>query len=157
MVSEKFKRDLEKGLQFEERVLEKLTSEGWGIIKNPDVKWMDFILVSDWAECKFDVSAHKWWNAYIEYSAYGKPSWIFKEEKLNLKWWIHSTDENEFYLFHWKEFRRFIADRISDCEANTSLTSKGFRLTTGWDWKMTKGLLVPLAELEKQAYKTYVL
>lgn len=162
MVNKKFKEDLQRGLEFESLVIDKLTSEGWGVIKNPDVKWMDLILVEKWCEIKADhYNYHKWktenMNAYIEFEAYGKPSWIFKEEKINLTYWIHSVHPESFMVFLWKPFRRWIISKIEDCEKNVSLTSKGFRIVTGWDWNMTKGLLVPIHELEKQAYMKYEL
>jgi len=158
----KFQKDLERWLEFEEKVLSKLTAEGWGIIKNPDVKGMDFILTENGVEVKADhYNFHKWktdnMNAYIEYEAYDKPSWIFKQEELNLTWWIHSVHPESFMVFPWKIFRRWVADRIEDCQNNTSWTSKWFRITVWWDGNRTKGLLVPIAELEKQAKYTYTL
>lgn len=154
--TEKWQEDLRKWLEFEEIVIDTLNKSGdMKVIKNPEIKWMDLIIIENWIEIKKDFWAPTTWNAYIEYEAYWKPSWIFKYESLNLKYWIHSTSENDFMMFEWKRFRRWIAEKIEDCEKNSSNTSKWFRLVKWGDYKLTKGLLVPLHEMEKQCLKRY--
>ncbi len=155
----KFKEDLARWLEFEEVVLDKL-NEDWdfNLVKNPDVKWMDLLIVENWIEVKADhYNYHKWkttnQNAYIEYEAYWKQSGIFKEEKACLKYWVHSLSPDEFYLLDWWTFKRWVADKIRRCE--WWKIYQWCKIVTWGDGNKTKGLLVPVELLEKQAIKIY--
>ncbi len=159
MVSNKFKEDLARWMAFEQVVLDMLNGNWYSLIRNPNEKGIDLLEISWWFEVKADhYNFHKNienGNAYIEYSAYDKPSWIFKDEDYPLKKWIHSLSPNECIILDWASFRKRIKERIEDCERNTSLTSKWFRLVSWWDGKRTKGLLVPAEKLREQAERIF--
>lgn len=159
MVSNKFKEDLARGMAFEEVVLSTLNNAWYSLIKNPNEKWIDLLEISGWYEVKADhYNFHKnivWGNAYIEYNAYWKASWIFKDEDYPLKKWIHSLSPTEIIILNGATFRTWIADRIADCEKNTSRTSKWFRLVSGWDGKRTNWILVPSEKLREQAERIF--
>jgi len=153
-----FKEDLAKWMAFEEEVINMLNKEGkMNVIKNPCEKCMDLIIIEKGIEVKKDFGAEKTWNAYIEYESYWQPSGIFKDELISLSYWVHSICPNSFHIMDWKRFRRWVAEKIEECKSNKSLTSKGFRLVSWWDWKRTKWLLVPIKYLDEQAIKKYYL
>jgi len=158
-MNEKFKADLARWMAFEEVVLSTLNASWYNLIKNPNEKGIDLLEISGWYEVKADhYNFHKNiedGNAYIEFEAYWKPSWIFKNEDYNLSKWIHSLSPTEIIMLDGRKFRRWIAEHIELCERNKSLTSKWFRIVNWWDWKRTKGLLVPAKELRKQAEKIF--
>ena len=155
----KFEDDLKRGMDFEQQVLNVLNKDSVKYIKNPDEKWIDLLEISGGVEVKADhYNFHKNiknGNAYIEFESYWKPSGIFKEEAYDLKRWIHSVSPESFFILHWKKFRKWIREKIEACNANSSNTSKGFRTVNWGDGNRTKGLLVPVAELEKQAFSYY--
>lgn len=153
----KFQRDLESGMELEVKVLSTLNENWFNLIKNPDKKGMDLLILENWIEVKRDEAAMKTWNAYIEYECNWVASWIFKKEAINLKYWAHSLETWTFLLFDWKTFRKFVKDKIADCNANKSKTSKWFRIVSGWDWNRTKGLLVPVHEMAKLALDKYII
>lgn len=159
MVSEKFKEDLNRWMDFEEVVLKTLNDNWYCLIKNPNEKWIDLLEISGGYEVKADhYNFHKNiknGNAYIEYCAYDKPSGIFKDEDYSLKKWVHSLSPTEIIILDGWKFRAWIEEKISLCEQNSSKTSKGFRIVSGWDGKRTKGLLVPSDVLREQAERIF--
>lgn len=153
-----FIEDLAKGEKMEEKAIDILNNNWINVIKNPDKKWMDLLLLENWIEIKFDEYAIYSWNFYIEFECNSKPSWIFKEEKINLKYWGHS-DGKELFLLEGKSFRRWVAERIEEArEKNTSLSSDWFMVVEKWwnGWR-TKWLVLKVELLKKQAYKKYIL
>lgn len=153
-----FKEDLAKWEEMEKQVIDILNNDWYLILKNPDTKGIDLLVIEKWIEVKFDVSSYKYWNFYIEFECYWKPSGIFKNEwKIKLKYWAHS-DWEILILLEWKKLHSFITEKISECRKNKSLSSKGFRIVENWgDGGRSKGLLVPKEDLKKQAKKIYIL
>lgn len=150
-----FTEDLKKGEEMEETVISILNLNWFNLMKNPDKKWIDLLIIEEWIEVKLDWYAEFSWNFYIEFECNGKPSWILKDEKVKLKYWVHS-DSKKLYILKWDEFKSWVELKISDCRANKSLTSKWFRLIESWgNWWRSKGLLVPVSEMEKQAEIIY--
>ena len=150
-----FKNDLKKGKEWEDRVLEVLTENWIYAIKNPSEKEMDILFPQIWAEIKTDEYAQFSWNFYIEFECNWKPSWLFRHERLLLKDWIH-TDKRRIFLLDANDLKGVVLEKIEDCRANKSNTSKGFRVVEQWwDWGRTKWLLIPIKEMEKLAYKIF--
>lgn len=142
-----FKEDLEKWEKFEDSVIDLLSSIGYKLIKNPDKKGIDLLLVKWGIECKMDEYAQYSWNFYIEYECNWKPSWIFKEEKHILKYWAHS-DWKEVLILDWLMFNHFVKEKIKLCMQNKTLTYKWYRIIEqGWNGWRTKGLLVPIQNM----------
>jgi len=159
-----FKEDLLKGEEVEQLVIEALNKEGVRVIKNPDEKWMDLLEVKPhWMEIKADHYNHNNWkdwekgNAYIEYECYGNPSWIMKKEKHELGKWIHSFAPYQAFVFNGKYLRTFVVNTIEKCSKNKSNTYKGCRLVSWWDWKLSKGLLIPVEQFKALAEKELIL
>lgn len=150
-----FKDDLRKWEEAEEVVISILNSNGYNVMKNPDKKGIDLIILENGIEVKSDFYAHKSGNVYIEYECHWKPSWIYKDEKIKMKYWVH-TALQRVYMMEGEMFKEWITEKISDCRNNKSLTSKGFRICENWwDWWRSRGLLVPVKELEKIAHVIY--
>jgi len=158
-MNEKFKADLARWMAFEEGVLSTLNASWYNLIKNPNEKGIDLLEIAWGYEVKADhYNFHKNiedGNAYIEFEAYGKASWIFKDEDYTLSKWVHSLSPNEIILLDGKKFREWIKGHIDLCMNNRSMTSKWFRIVNWGDWKRTKGLLVPAKELKRQAEKIF--
>ena len=158
-MNEKFKTDLATGREFEEKALSILNANWYSLIKNPNERGIDLLEISWGIEIKADLYNFRKWiengNVYIEFESYWKPSWIFKEEDYPLKKWVQCLPPSELILLDGRKFVRWVAERIEDCEQNKTLTSKWFRIVRWGDWKMTKWLLVPAAEIRKQAERTF--
>lgn len=141
----------------EETVMDLLNKNWFNLIQNPIEKEMDLLVVSEGIEVKFDVSAYKYWNFYIEFECNGKPSWLFREEAVKLAFWAH-TDWVNLYLLEGDKLKRIVKEKIELCRANSSNTSKWFRVVENWwDWWRSKGLLYPIKEIEKEAKFIYKL
>jgi len=158
-MNEKFKADLERGKDFEQVVLRVLNEHWYTLIRNPNEKGIDLLEISWWYEVKADhYNFHKNienGNAYVEFESYWKPSWIFKHDDYPLKKWVHSLSPSEIIILDGRRFIRFVAERIQDCNQNKTLTSKWFRVVSGGDGKNTKWLLIPVAEIRKQAERIF--
>lgn len=152
----KFKEDLERGRKMEEKAMDILNNNWFNVIKNPDKKWIDLLLLENWIEIKFDKYAKVSGNFYIEFECNGTPSWIFKEEEFILKYWGHSDGDNLF-LLEGKKFKKWVAKKIKEArEQKSSLPSHGFMVVEKWwDGWRTKWLVLKVDLLKKQAYKTY--
>lgn len=153
-----FKDDLAKGKQMEVVAMEIISRElGLNLIANPKEKEMDIIIIEKWIEIKLDAYAIHSGNFYIEFECWWKPSWLFREEKLDLRWWWHSNWE-ELLLLDWKELKEFVLEKIEACRANKSNTSKGFKVIEAWwNWGRTKGLLFPVEEMKKIAKHIFLI
>lgn len=104
-----------------------------------------------WIEVKLDAYAIHSGNFYIEFECNGKPSWLFREEHLHLRWWWHSNWE-ELLMLDWDELKEVVLEKIEACRANKTNTSKGFKVIEAWwNWGRTKGLLFPVEEMKKIA------
>lgn len=147
-----FKSDLEKGEELEKVVIDKL-AEDFHLIKNPDVKWVDLLIITDWIEVKFDDMSNKTWNYFLEIECNGKRSGVYKNEKIAVKYWAHS-DGTKLLLISMKFLIRWVHKRMEECYSNKSKTSRWARIIESWGdgWRV-KGLLVPKEELENIAYK----
>ena len=151
-----FKEDLKKWMDMEETIIE-LLSEDLHLFKNPKEKEADLLIVEHSAEVKYDVSSYKYWNYFLEVECNWKRSWVYKEEKIPVKWWIH-TDWEEALLINMKFLRRWVENRMNECNANSSKTSRWARIIeSGWDWGRVKWIVVPKDELRNIAYKIYYL
>ena len=149
-----FKSDLEKGEAIEEVVIDKLKDEWIVCIKNPDVKGADLLIIEDSIEVKFDEMSNKTWNYFFEVECNWKPSWVYRKEEVPVKYWAHS-DWNTTHLISMKFLTRWISNRMDECSANKSNTSRGARIIESWgDWWRVRWLLVPKAEIENISYKT---
>ncbi len=149
-----FKEDLEKGNAMEEKVLQVLSSD-FNIIRNPNNKWMDLLIIEKWIEVKLDEYSKYSWNFFLEFECNWKPSWIYKEEDVELRYWAHSDGE-KVYIIDGIFLKDWVAEKILECQANKSLTSKWCRLIEAW-WNggRSKWLLVPIKELDSLAEKVY--
>lgn len=127
----------------------KILNDNWYyIILNPAEKEMDFLIPKEWIEFKLDEYAQYSWNLYIEFECNEKPSWLFREERVTLKYWAHS-DWKYIYIFDWEELKDFVREKIDDCRDNKSNTSVWYRvIEAGWNWGRTKGLLCPLEKIK---------
>lgn len=146
-----FREDLVKGKQMENIAMEIINRElNLWLVPNPKEKEMDLV-PNWWVEIKLDEYAKYSWNFYIEFECNGKPSWLFREEQLHLRWWWHSNWE-ELLMLDWDELKEFVLEKIEACRANKSNTSKGFKVIEAWwNWGRTKGLLFPVEEMKKIA------
>jgi len=146
-----FREDLKKGEEMEEVVRELLNTKWFSLLKNPQNKEMDLLIIEKWIEVKFDEYAQYSGNFYIEFESNWKPSWIFREETVHLEYWAH-TDGITLNLLEWDKFKERVSDKIGKCRDNKSNTSRGFRVVEQWgDGWRTKGLLVPVEKLQSQA------
>ena len=151
----KFQKDLEQWKEMEERVMNLLNNNWFNLIQNPNEKEMDLLIIEKGIEIKYDVSAEKYWNFYIEFECNWIPSGLYKQESVSLSYWAH-TDWKTLYLLNGKTFRRWAGEKIVLCRGNKSLTHKWFRVVENWwDWWRTKGLLVPVEKLKEQADLIY--
>ena len=149
-----FEEDLKKWEALELKVIETLSSE-FNLIKNPDKKGIDLLIIEDWIEVKMDEYAKYSGNFYIEFECNNKPSWIFKDESIRLRYWAHSDWDN-IYLIDWHTLKTWVQEKIDLCRINKSNTSKWFKVIENWgNWGRSKGLLVPVKELESLALKIY--
>lgn len=149
-----FSEDLTKWLVAEGKVLSVLSWE-FNLVKNPNDRWIDLLIIDWWIEVKLDEYAQFSWNFYVEFECNNKPSWLFKEEEYRLKYWAH-TDGIRVYLLIADDFKEFVSEKILNCRDNKSNTSKWFRVVEQWwNWWRTKGLLIPAKEMEQIAYKIY--
>lgn len=150
-----FVNDLKKGKEWEERVLEVLIQNWFKLIKNPVEKEIDLLIIEAGIEVKKDEYAQFSGNFYIEFECNWKPSWLFRPEKYHLRYWAH-TDWVHIYLLDADQFKEFVLSWIMRCRANKSNTSKGFKVIEQWgNWWRSKGLLIPIPEMEKLAYKIF--
>lgn len=151
-----FKEDLEKWRVMEDRVMDALKDD-FNIIKNPNERWMDLLIISEWIEVKLDEYSKYSGNFFLEFECNGKPSWIYKEEDVHLRYWAHS-DWERVYVINWVFLKDWVAQKIYDCQCNKSLTSKWCRLIEAWwnGWR-SKWLLVPTKDFEALAEKIYIL
>lgn len=150
-----FATDLKDWKEMEATVMELLNNNWFNLIQNPNEKEMDLLIIEKWIELKYDISSYKYWNFYIEFECNWVPSWLYRKETVNLEYWAH-TDWIKLYLLNGRRFKRWIWEKIEECRDNKSLTSKWFRVVENWgDWWRTKGLLVPIQEIEKQADLIY--
>lgn len=139
----------------EAKVLSILEEDWHFLIPNPNKKWMDLLIIEKGIEVKYDEYAQYSWNFYIEFECNWKPSGIYKNDGIKLKYWCHS-DGNKVFLLDGKKLQQYVEEKIIECRANKSWTSKGFKVIENWwNWWRTKGLLVPVKEIEKQAKKIY--
>jgi hypothetical protein len=72
-----------------------------------------------------------------------------KEEEIIVSTWIHSYAPWEAFILDCGRFRAYVSETILACEKNSSLTSKGHRLVYGGDGKLSKGLLIPMENMNK--------
>jgi hypothetical protein len=108
-------------------------------------------------EIKYDIRASSTWNFYIEFECNWKPSGLFRPEKVELAFWAH-TDWLNLFLLNGEWFKKWVWELIEKCRINKTNTHKKFRVVENWgDWWRTKGLLVPVDELAKQADYIYKL
>lgn len=150
-----FAECLEKWEKFE-RITHDILNKNWiKVLLNPNNKWMDLVIAEKWIEVKIDESSKKYWNFFIEFENNWKQSWIFKQDDIMLEYWAHS-DWDVIYLVRWKLLRDFVADTISKCRQNSSLTYKGYRLVEKWwDWWRSKWLLIPVVKFAELATHTF--
>ena len=150
-----FKSDLEKGEEMEQVVIEVLSADWIQLIKNPDNRGADLLIVTDSIEVKLDDMSNKTGNFFLEYECNWKKSGVYKEEEVPVKWWAHS-DWNKILLISMKFLIRWVSNRVDECNKNKTKTSRWARIIQSWgDWGRVTGLVVPKEELENIAYKTY--
>lgn len=150
-----FQEDLKKWKEWEERILQVLIENWFKLIQNPKEKELDLLIINGWIECKKDEKAQFSWNFYIEFECNWKPSWLFRPEEHELKWWAH-TDWLLIYLLEANEFKIFVSNKIDECRNNKSNTSKGYKvIESGGNWGRTKGLLIPVKDMGWLARKVF--
>lgn len=150
-----FVEDLKNGEKYEGVVIETLNKNGYNVIKNPDSRWMDLIILENGIEVKKDFGAKDTWNAFIEYECNGIPAWIMKEDNINLKFWVHSVSDSNFFMLDGDSFRTFVADKVKELDSVKGKKLDGYRLVKWWDGWRVKGLLIPIGEMEKMALNCY--
>lgn len=152
----KFEEDLIKGEKMENKAIDILNKNWFNVIKNPDKKGMDLLLLENWIEIKFDEYAQYSWNFYIEFECNWNPSWIFKKEQVFLKYWGHS-DWKKLFLLDGKRFKRWVSDKIIDARENWASLNKEWYMVVEkwWNWWRTKWLVLKVDLLKKQAIKEY--
>ena len=137
-----FASDLEEWKEIEVKVMSLLNNNWFNLIQNPNKKEMDLIILEKWIEVKYCRRAKETWNFYIEYECNWNPSWIFREEKLDLEYWGH-TDWETLYLIVWYQLKKFI-NSILEWEK-----IEWIKLTNWWDWWKTKWVLVPIRIIDE--------
>lgn len=151
-----FKEDLVKGEEMEAKAIKALKSDWINVIKNPDKKGMDLVLLENGIEVKFDEYAKYSWNFYIEFECNSRPSWIFKEENINLKYWLHS-DWEELFLLDGEEFKQWVKNKIEEARVEkATLKTHWFMVVENWwNWWRTKWLVLKVDLLKDKAIKVY--
>jgi len=150
-----FQEDLKKWKEYEEKAMNLLNDNWFNLISNPEKKGMDLLMLENGIEIKVDEKSKFTWNFYIEFECNWKPSGIFREETINLKWWWHS-DWERLFLLSGDQLKKWVTEKIDNCRANKSLTSKWTRVVEfWWNWGRTKGLLIPIQQFEELSEKIY--
>ena len=132
-----FIQDLEVWQKNEHTVLEMVRKlfpkTDWRI--NEERKWVD-ILSSSWLsiECKFDRMAETTWNIFIEVECNGKPSWIYKYDKIHV---LTYTYWQTTLLMNVEKLKRFIQENESK-----------LRKIKGWDGWRSVGYLIRIADIK---------
>jgi len=155
-----FITDLKKGKEMEVRVMNLLNSNWFNLIQNPIEKEMDLLYNQDKSlgiEVKFDSYAQHSWNFYIEFECNWKPSWLLREESVELEYWAHS-DWVRVFLIKWDKLMQRVLGWVEKCRANKTNKHKQFRVVENWgNWGRTKWLLVPVEMLESISDFVYTL
>jgi len=156
-MNNKFKKDLAKWQEYEKKIMNVLNKNGFNIIKNWNEKDIDLLLIKWWIECKVDEKAKFTNNFYIEFESNWEPSGVYKKDNYHLVYWAHSDGEY-VYIIQWNKIQRWVSDMVDKCRNNKSNTYRWFRVVENWwDGGRTKGLLVPIHKLKKQANYIYKL
>lgn len=135
-MNEKFNRDLEEWMLYENKVIEKLNSLGYSVNKNEDEKWVDIIWYDlDWKpvriEVKRDNKSKDTGNYFFETSCRSKPSGLFKYDDVTD--WIQWIDE--YFCIYEKK----LLDEL--------VLSKWYKLR-GWDNKASWWYILPTKKVE---------
>jgi hypothetical protein len=142
-----FLEDLKEWEEKEIEIMNILNNNWFNLIKNPNNKWMDCIIVEKWIEVKYDKMSSTTWNFYFEYNCNWIPSWVFKKEEINLEYWVHCTDTKAYIIVGW-QLKKFIASIISWKKF------EWIKLTNWWDGWRTKWVLVPIKYIEELSIAT---
>lgn len=142
-----FLEDLKEWEEKEIEIMNILNNNWFNLIKNPNNKWMDCIIVEKWIEVKYDKMSSTTWNFYFEYSCNWIPSWVFKKEEINLEYWVHCADTKAYVIVGW-QLKKFISSIISWKKL------EWVKLTNWWDGWRTKWVLVPIKYIEELSIVT---
>ena len=109
-MSNKLEKDLQDWLEYENKVINLLTSYNIPVIKNSEIKWVDLLLNNSniTIEIKRDNKSKDTGNMYFETECWWKPSGIYKYEWVTF--WIQGVDEY-FYVFDLTTLKIYLEEK----------------------------------------------
>ena len=131
----KFQDDLADGLEYEQKVIDKIISlgENWWK-KNSEIRGVDIIIWWHTAEIKRDEKSKETGNYYFETECWGKPSGVYKYEWVKL--WVHWTLD-KFSILLYEDLLRLLDEK--------------WWWVSWWDWWASRWKILPVKTVEQAA------